>query len=60
MNQLGVGYVIPSIAFQKIVEVFPARRVASGRRAGATQRRISSARRTRRPEEEAPFEADAV
>ena len=23
MNQLGVGYVIPSIAYQKIVEVFP-------------------------------------
>ena len=23
MNQLGVGYVIPSIAFQKIAEVFP-------------------------------------
>ena len=23
MNQLGVGYVIPSIAFQKIIEVFP-------------------------------------
>ena len=23
MNKLGVGYVIPSIAFQKIVEVFP-------------------------------------
>ena len=23
MNKLGVGYVIPSVAFQKIVEVFP-------------------------------------
>ena len=23
MNQLSVGYVIPSIAYQKIVEVFP-------------------------------------
>jgi len=45
MNQLGVGYVIPSIAFQKNHRSLPARRMADGRRPGATQRRQPSIRR---------------
>ena len=60
MNQLGVGYVIPSIAFQKIVEVFPQDewQVVDGREQpkneGSTPVGPVVAH------EETPFEADAI
>ena len=60
MNQLGVGYVIPSIAFQKIIEVFPQDewQVVDGQEQpkDASQAPVGADMDT----EDAPFEADAV
>jgi hypothetical protein len=60
MNQLGVGYVIPSIAFQKIIEVFPQDewQVVDGQEQpkDADQAPVDAEVDT----EDASFEADAV
>ena len=60
MNQLGVGYVIPSIAFQKIIEVFPQDewQMVDGQEQpkDASQAPVGAHIDT----EEAPFEVDAV
>ena len=58
MNQLGVGYVIPSIAFQKIVEVFPQDewQVVDGQEQPKNASQVPVGHEE--TAEEAPFEAD--
>jgi len=58
MNQLGVGYVIPSIAFQKIAEVFPQDewQVVDGREQPREGGHVPLGDDVER--EEVPFEAD--
>ena len=60
MNQLGVGYVIPSIAFQKIIEVFPQDewQVVDGQEQPKDASQASVGAHIHN--EKAPFEVDAV
>ena len=62
MNQLGVGYVIPSIAFQKIIEVFPQDewQVVDGQEQPKTANQVSEGTNLNAETDRVPFEANAV